>query len=57
MISPVFRVKFFTAYSDKETAAELGHSEETLVVHIRHLFAKLGVNDGTAAPALPYAGP
>jgi two-component system NarL family response regulator len=34
---------------NKEIAASLGISEETVVVHIRHLFAKLGVNDRTAA--------
>jgi DNA-binding NarL/FixJ family response regulator len=34
---------------NKEIAAELGISEETVVVHIRHLFAKLGVKDRTAA--------
>ena len=34
---------------NKEIAANLGISEETVIVHIRHVFAKLGVNDRTAA--------
>ena len=34
---------------NKEIAAHLGISEETVIVHIRHLFAKLGVQDRTAA--------
>ena len=34
---------------NKEIAADLRISEETVIVHIRHLFAKLGVNDRTAA--------
>jgi DNA-binding NarL/FixJ family response regulator len=37
---------------NKEIAADLGISEETVVVHIRHLFAKLTVNDRTAAVAV-----
>ncbi len=34
---------------NKEIAAHLGISEETVIVHIRHLFSKLGVQDRTAA--------
>lgn len=34
---------------NKEIAAHLGISEETVIVHIRHLFLKLGVQDRTAA--------
>lgn len=34
---------------NKEIAVKLGISEETVVVHIRHVFAKLHVNDRTAA--------
>jgi DNA-binding NarL/FixJ family response regulator len=34
---------------NKEIGAELGISEETVVVHVRHVFAKLAVNDRTAA--------
>src|SRR6185369_5018110 len=34
---------------NKEIAVRLGISEETVVVHIRHVFAKLDVNDRTAA--------
>lgn len=34
---------------NKEIAVKLGISEETVVVHIRHVFAKLGVNDRTSA--------
>jgi DNA-binding NarL/FixJ family response regulator len=33
---------------NKEIAAALGISEETVQVHMRHLFSKLGVNDRTA---------
>lgn len=33
---------------NKEIAAELGITEETVQVHLRHLFAKLGVKDRTA---------
>jgi DNA-binding NarL/FixJ family response regulator len=33
---------------NKEIAATLGISEETVQVHMRHLFSKLGVNDRTA---------
>ena len=37
---------------NKEIAGELRIAEETVVVHIRHLFAKLGVNDRIAAVAV-----
>jgi DNA-binding NarL/FixJ family response regulator len=37
---------------NKEIAAALGLSEETVPVHMRRLFAKLGVNDRTAALAV-----
>jgi DNA-binding NarL/FixJ family response regulator len=33
---------------NKEIAAALGISEETVQVHMRHLFSKLGVKDRTA---------
>jgi len=35
--------------SDKEIAASLGISDETVHVHLRHAFHKLGVHDRTAA--------
>lgn len=34
---------------NKEIAAKLGISEETVIVHVRHVYTKLGVNDRTAA--------
>ena len=37
---------------NKEIAAVLGISDETVPVHMRRLFAKLGVNDRTAALAV-----
>jgi DNA-binding CsgD family transcriptional regulator len=34
---------------NKEIAAGLGVSEDTIFTHVKNIFAKLGVNDRTAA--------